>query len=244
MISFKKYFNLVTESPTMIRYGDSTLYMDEAAITFITSQDDFYAFQNVTMKIPKILHINDELKVVDTPSMPNEKDEMYHEELGSIFGLDLGINTEGMYVRGRLWVDPQDINRMLVSIWSYQDEFKPFKMFFESAVKKLFPKASEFSYEYAYFSQKGIDFAKEVKIKGISPAKIKKQQTEEEKLKKRRYELFRLWHTKTGPEKLKIENEGDEINRKLGLTDAPWAYKKAKPITKSLEPSWKRRDGD
>ena len=45
-------------------------------------------------------------------------------------------------------------------------------------------------------------------------------------------------------QKLKLEKEGDEINKKLGLTDAPWAYKRVQTPKKSSEPSWKRRDGD
>lgn len=234
-MNFKEYFKLISESPTMIKYGNKNLDMGESDITFITSQDDFYAFQTVSTKTP-VIHINDELKIVDTPPLTNYKEEMYHEELGAIFGLDLGMSTEGMYVRGRLWIDPEDDNRMLVSIWSYKDEFKPFARFFESAVKKLIPNASEFTYEYAYFSQKGIDFAK---TKDLSP---KSSPTETEKLKKKRAELIAQWHfTPSGPQRNAIKLQINELNKKLGIKDQPFEYPK---ITKSLEPSWKRRIGD
>lgn len=235
MITFKEYFKLIQESPTIIRYGNKNLSMDESVITFITSQDDFYAFQSASVKLPQLVHINDELNIVETPPLPNHKQEMYHEELGAIFGLDLGINTEGMYVRGRLWVDPEDQTRMLVSIWAYNDEFKPFTRLFEASVKKLIPHASEFTYEYAYFSQKGIDFAKTKESKKLPLTEI-------EKLKKKRAELIAQWHfTPAGQQRNVIKLQIGELNKKLGIKDEPFEYTK---ITKSLEPSWKRRDGD
>lgn len=235
MISFKHYFKLITESPTMIKYGSKILDMGDSAITFITSQDDFYAFQTITNKTPKILHINDELNIADIPEMSNEKTEMYHEELGSLFGLDLGLNTEGMYVRGRLWIDPKEKSRILVSLWSYKDEFKPFIRFFEAAVKKIYPKASEFAYEYAYFSSQGINFAK-------SDSAPKSKPTETENLKKKRAELIAQWHfTPAGPQRNAIKLQISELNKKLGIKDQPFDYTK---FTKTLEPSWKRVVGD
>jgi hypothetical protein len=237
MINFKEYFKLITESPTGIKYGDKLLYMHEAAITFITTPDDFYAFQTVSTKAPKLLHINNEFKVVETPELIKDTDEMYHENLGTIFGLDLYISE---YKRGRLWIDPNDNTRILVSLWSFKEEFlDKYAEFFEAVVKKMLTKASEFVYEFEY-SRPNMNFAQEVKIRGITPNK----KTEEEKLKERRVVVFGLWHTKTGDEKLKLEKEGDEINKKLGLTDAPWAYKRVQTPKKSSEPSWKTRIGD
>ena len=158
----------------MIRYGNKTITMEDSVITFITSQDDFYAFQNANSRLPSLLHIDDTVEIVETPQLSRQTDEMYHERLGAIFGLNLGISTEDQYVRGRLWVDPEDKNRMLVSVWSYKEEYQVYKSFFEKAVKKIVPNASEFTYEYAYFSQKGIDFAKEKDTKKLPLSDIEK----------------------------------------------------------------------
>jgi hypothetical protein len=235
MITFKEYFKLIEESPTMIRYGNRNITMEDSVITFITSQDDFYAFQNANVRLPSLLHIDDTFKIVETPPLLKQTDEMYHDQLGTIFGLSLGISTEDMYVRGRLWLDPEDKNRMLVSIWSYKEEYQVYKTFFENVVKKIIPNASEFAYEYAYVSQKGIDFAKQKDTKIIP-------QTELEKLKKKRAELIAQWHfTPAGQQRNSIKLQIGELNKKLGIKDEPFEYTK---IQKTTEPSWKRRDGD
>ena len=236
MLNFKNYFKLINESPTMIKYGSKILDMGDSVITFITSEDDFYAFQTISSKMPKLLHIDDKLKVVDTPSVSNEKTEMYHEEMGAIFGLDLGVFTEGMYVRGRLWIDPVDSARVLVSLWAYKDEFKPFSRIFEAAVKKIYPKANEFSYEYSYFSQKGIDFAKSKTTSTSSP-------TETEKLKKQRAELIAQWHfTPSGPARNIIKVKIQDLNKKLGIKEDPFEAMKVTRTQKA--PSWLNRVGD
>jgi hypothetical protein len=236
MLSFKKYFKLINESPTMIKYGSKIFDMGDSIITFITSEDDFYAFQTISSKLPKLLHINDELNIVDTPPVSDGKTEMYHEEMGAIFGLDLGIQTEGMYVRGRLWTDPVENSRVLVSLWAYKDEFKPFTRIFEAAVKKIYPKASEFSYEYSYFSQQGIDFAKSKTTSTSSP-------TETDKLKKQRAELIAQWHvTPSGPARNIIKVKIQDLNKKLGVKEDPFEAMKATRTQKA--PSWLNRVGD
>ena len=236
MLNFKKYFKLINESPTMIKYGSKILDMGDSAITFITSEDDFYAFQTISSKLPRLLHINDELKVVDTPPVSDGKTEMYHEEMGAIFNLDLGVFTEGMYVRGRLWLDPDENSRVLISLWAYQDEFKPFKRIFEASVKKIYPKASEFSYEYAYFSQRGIDFAK-------SKTSTKSSTTETDKLKKQRAELIAQWHvTPSGPTRNIIKVKIQDLNKKLGVKEDPFEAMKVRTTQKA--PSWVNRIGD
>lgn len=237
MISFKRYFEIIQESPTGIKYGNKHLSMDEAAITFITSPDDFYAFQTISTAVPKVLHINDEFKVVETPELTKDIDEMYHEQLGAMFGLSLGMSTENQYVRGRLWIDPMDNTRILVSLWSFKEEFGEYVRFFEGVVKKMLPKASEFVYEYAYVSQRGIDFAKN-KDGQNGPV------SELEKLKKKRSDLISQWHvTPSGIDRNRLAVQITDINKKLGIKDTPWDYKKVE-TTVERTPSWKSRDGD
>ena len=220
----------------MIRYGNRNITMEDSVITFITSQDDFYAFQKANTSLPILLHIDDSFETLKPPPPPPKyTDEMYHDQLGGIFGLSLGMSTENMYVRGRLWIDPEDENRMLVSVWSYKEEYQVYKSFFEKVVKKIIPNASEFTYEYAYVSQRGIDFAKEKDAKKLPLSDI-------EKLKKKRAELIAQWHfTPAGQQKNIIKLQVSDINKKLGIKDEPFEYTK---IQKTVEPSWKRRDGD
>ena len=233
MITFKEYFSLLNENPTIIKYNNKNLTIEDAAITFIISLDDFYAFQTLSEKIPTLLHFDDQLKIIETPPLTNKKQEMYHEELGAIFGLDLGMQTEDMYIRGRLWIDPQDSSRTLTSMWASKDQFNPLKRYFELCIKTIVRNATEFAYEFD--NQRAIDFAK-TKDNNILPP------TEQEKLKKKRAELIAQWHfTPSGPQRNIIKLQVSDINKKLGIKDEPFEYTK---ITKSVEPSWKRRDGD
>jgi hypothetical protein len=241
MLSFKDYF-LVNESPTGIMYGSRHMDMEDSAITFILSYYevdrerffDAYVFQTVNRKLPVLYHTDKTFKVIDAPENSGKK-EIYHENMAAIFNLDMGMGLEDDFVRGRLWVDPKNKSRMLVSMWTYKEDFESvYKSFFEKLTKSVIPNANEFVYEHFLSNSKGINFAPN--------DKEKVEQTQVDKWKKEKAELLAQYHVVTGVEKNIVKLKIQDLNKKLGIKEDPFEFMKVtKPNSK---PSWMRREGD
>jgi hypothetical protein len=241
MLSFKDYF-LVNESPTGIMYGNRHMDMEDSAITFILSYYevdrerffDAYVFQTVNRKLPVLYHTDKTFKVIDAPENSGKK-EIYHENMAAIFNLDMGLGAEDDFVRGRLWVDPKNKSRMLVSMWTYKEDFESvYRSFFEKLTKSVIPNANEFVYEHFLSNSKGINFAPN--------DKEKVEQTQVDKWKKEKAELLAQYHVVTGVEKNIVKLKIQDLNKKLGIKEDPFEFMKVtKPNSK---PSWMRREGD
>jgi hypothetical protein len=242
MLSFKNYF-LIKESPTIIKYGTRNIPMDESVITFIVSEYeldrqryfDSYIFQTTNSKLPKLFHVDGSFKVKDVSSMTSQTQIMYHDNMGHIFNLDMGLDAEEEYVRGRLWIDPENKTRVLVSMWTFREDFdRKFKPFFEKLIKKIIPSANEFAYEHYLSNSKGINFAPD------NTTVV--NQTQIDKWKKEKAELLAKYHVVTGVERNVVKLKIQDLNKKLGIKEDPFEFMK---VTKPAKgPSWMGRDGD
>jgi len=234
---------MINESPTIIRYGTRNIPMDESVITFIISEYeldrrryfDSYIFQTTNSKLPKLFHVDSAFKIKDSSSLTSQTKIMYHDNMGHVFNLDMGLDAEEEYVRGRLWIDPENKARMLVSMWTHRQDFdRKFKPFFEKLIKKIIPSATEFEYEHYLSNSKGINFAPD------NTTVVK--QTQIDKWKKEKADLDAERHLVTGVERNVVTLKIQDLNKKLGIKEDPFEAMKATRTQKA--PSWINRVGD
>lgn len=261
MVSFKQF---LIEKTSLIKYGYDAFGMDDANITFLVNDYKLCAFQRVNDKFSKLIKIeqtednNLKGKQYGNNVGNTEGNTVFHDQLFSLFDEydygdfgDESVSKEDILVRGRLWIDPENPKRMMVSVADYEGSFGGIKPFFEKAITGLIPEPTGLKFAYEYDNQ-NIDF----KDRSSEPTSTKKIKTSKKvdivgkEKKDRLNSLVSQYHEikarDAGSFKLKqIEKEIDDLCKELSVPNPITAFKQSQieqPIQKV--PSWLGRNGD